>query len=307
MSRTGSERLRGQAIVGHEDLAMIRFDDAPPVLLIADSAHAVARARAAAATAGVRIAATVGLADANARLEQHSSLVVIDVEADEGSTLDLVLDRIDAEVRDERRRAIIVAAPPLIDIVAARVAHPGVAILVEPDADDYASMLAQQASPLPVRLHDVNKGGQRLQQLSEEVGRIASILATLSEDEPGEADRESPEIPASAVRALIRRRRLREQYFDAELFADPAWDMMLDLFAARRERRPVAVSSLCIAASVPPTTALRWIKRLTDLGLFVRIADPHDGRRVFIDLSDEATISLETYFRHAQRVSPIGS
>jgi len=36
--------------------------------------------------------------------------------------------------------------------------------------------------------------------------------------------------------------------------ADPAWDMLLDLTAARAESRAVSVSSLCIAAGVPTTT-----------------------------------------------------
>src|SRR3546814_15893799 len=75
------------------------------------------------------------------------------------------------------------------------------------------------------------------------------------------------------VRALIRARRMRDQFFRSELFADPAWDMLLDLMAARLEHKRVSVSSLCIAAAVPVTTALRWIKSLTDEGRFVRRAD----------------------------------
>ena len=104
------------------------------------------------------------------------------------------------------------------------------------------------------------------------------------------------------MRTLIRARRLREQYFEADLFADPAWDMLLDLLLARLEGRLVAVSSLCIAAAVPPTTALRWIKRLTDDGLFVRAADPRDGRRVFIDLSERAAQGLVAYVRALVRL-----
>ncbi|MGJ3628472.1 hypothetical protein AB5I41_18845 [Sphingomonas sp. MMS24-JH45] len=38
--------------------------------------------------------------------------------------------------------------------------------------------------------------------------------------------------------------------------------MLLDLFAAELERARVSVSSLCIAAAVAPTTALRWIGRM---------------------------------------------
>jgi DNA-binding MarR family transcriptional regulator len=58
----------------------------------------------------------------------------------------------------------------------------------------------------------------------------------------------------------------------------------------------VAVSSLCIAAAVPATTALRWIKTMTDTGLFERHADPRDGRRIFMALSPRAAQAMERYF-----------
>lgn len=95
---------------------------------------------------------------------------------------------------------------------------------------------------------------------------------------------------------MLRQRRMREQYFPADLFADPAWDMLLDLYAAWLERQPVSVSSLCIAAAVPATTALRWIKTMTDAGLFLREDDPHDGRRIFIALAEGASDALGRYF-----------
>jgi DNA-binding MarR family transcriptional regulator len=95
---------------------------------------------------------------------------------------------------------------------------------------------------------------------------------------------------------MIRQRRLREQFFPADLFADPAWDMLLDLYASQLERRPVSVSSLCIAAAVPATTALRWIKTMTDAGLFSREPDLNDGRRIFIDLAQSAYEGMEQYF-----------
>src|SRR4051794_23213626 len=104
------------------------------------------------------------------------------------------------------------------------------------------------------------------------------------------------EVDAATIRREIRGRRLRDHYFRGELFADPAWDMMLDLMAARLENRKVAVSSLCIPAAVPATTALRWIKGLMDRGLFIRVADPQDGRRVFIELSEEAASAMTAYF-----------
>ncbi|MFX4925881.1 hypothetical protein ABTC31_20055, partial [Acinetobacter baumannii] len=83
---------------------------------------------------------------------------------------------------------------------------------------------------------------------------------------------------AAEVRRIIRGRRLRDQFLGDGLFEDPAWDILLDLYAAHLEGTQVSVSSLCIAASVPPTTALRWIGRMSDLGMLERRPDPFDRR-----------------------------
>jgi len=170
----------------------------------------------------------------------------------------------------------------------------------------------------------------RIDRLTDEVARISRLLADLTSQgggaRPGFAPRDDgfadhrsaaampvrdyPSAPrsfepdermvqrqrAKAVRRMLRQRRMREQHFPADLFADPAWDMLLDLHASRLERQPVSVSSLCIAAAVPATTALRWIKTMTDAGLFLREADPHDGRRIFIGLADSAHEAMGRYF-----------
>jgi DNA-binding MarR family transcriptional regulator len=82
--------------------------------------------------------------------------------------------------------------------------------------------------------------------------------------------------------------------------------MLLDLAASRIEQRPVAVSSLCIAAAVPATTALRWIKQLTDADLFRRVSDPLDGRRIFIELTDRAAQAMRAYLTAAARLGAVG-
>ncbi len=108
-----------------------------------------------------------------------------------------------------------------------------------------------------------------------------------------------PEISAETVRTVIRARRLRARYFDEDMFADPAWDMLLDLLQAEIAQLRVPVSSLCIAAAVPATTALRWLKTMTQQGIFVRRADPNDGRRVFVELAPQASLALRRYFADA--------
>ncbi len=166
--------------------------------------------------------------------------------------------------------------------------------------------------------HDVARDGEatRIDLLSDEVRRLAETIDRLASadhglhEEPasrrlGDRHRRFRDMrPTEAltqdaaepshieVRALIRARRLRDRFLPASLFADPAWDMMLDLLAARLSGKRVSVSSLCIAAAVPPTTALRWIRQLTERGIFARIDDPVDGRRVFIELTDDAATGM---------------
>ncbi|MFP5432338.1 MAG: MarR family transcriptional regulator, partial [Alphaproteobacteria bacterium] len=112
----------------------------------------------------------------------------------------------------------------------------------------------------------------------------------------------TPTLSATQVRDLLRARRIRADFLPGDLFADPAWDMLLDLLAARLEQERVSVSSLCIAAAVPPTTALRWIRTLTAKGLVERQADPQDGRRIFIALAQDAADAMIRWFGASRRL-----
>lgn len=87
----------------------------------------------------------------------------------------------------------------------------------------------------------------------------------------------------------------RTNFFPGGLFADPAWDMLLDLTHARLTGKRVSVSSLCIAARVPATTALRRIGDLVASGLATRVKDESDGRRVFIELTEDGFTRMGDY------------
>ncbi|MCX9146634.1 winged helix DNA-binding protein [Erythrobacter sp. WG] len=110
------------------------------------------------------------------------------------------------------------------------------------------------------------------------------------------ASRAVPLPDPQVVRQIIANRQARNRFFDPALFGDPAWDMLLDLTAAHGEGGRVSVSSLCIAAGVPATTALRWITQMVESGIFVRVPDPADRRRAFIALSDKALAAMSGYF-----------
>ena len=131
----------------------------------------------------------------------------------------------------------------------------------------------------------------------------ATSLSVASNNVPGAPmlNSNQPTLPdPKLVRRIISTRQARSKFFEGELFADPAWDMLLDLTAAKAERSQVSVTSLCIAAEVPATTALRWIKQLVDTGVFVRVADPSDRRRAFIALSEQSLQAMSRYFAEVE-------
>jgi hypothetical protein len=90
-------------------------------------------------------------------------------------------------------------------------------------------------------------------------------------------DTDAPALKATA-RTLYRERRLRARHFAGDLFAEPMWDMLLDLYIADCERRRITVKSVCIGADVPATTALRHLSWLHEQGLVERLSHPRDAR-----------------------------
>jgi hypothetical protein len=299
----------------YQALEWIEYRANPSVLVLADE-PAGGQWRKAAQSAGCRVIDVVPIAAAAGRLDRQvaADAVLLDCGDDPADLLDGLLDRIASAAGSGRFGGVVATPMPLVDRVAARVFMPEVEQLCEPSEDERVAAVRRAAAHGPARLRDVNKAQAtvRLQQLSEEVGRIANVLAALSEDEAASAamaavgaapNGDGERLDAHFIRSIIRARRLRDHFFRGEMFADPAWDMLLDLMAARVEKQRVAVSSLCIAAAVPPTTALRWIKTLCDQGLFVRVADPEDGRRVFIELSAETATMMEAYLKSAQRIA----
>ncbi|MFL0413362.1 MarR family transcriptional regulator [Sphingomonas sp. 179-I 2A4 NHS] len=97
----------------------------------------------------------------------------------------------------------------------------------------------------------------------------------------------------AAARAIYSARRQRDFHFrNSDLFADPAWDMMLALLIDCADGRATSISSACIASYVPATTALRWIDKMVTIGLLSREADPFDRRRSHLNLTREACEKL---------------
>jgi DNA-binding transcriptional ArsR family regulator len=99
------------------------------------------------------------------------------------------------------------------------------------------------------------------------------------------------------ARKLYHARRERETFFPPELFGEPAWDMLLDLYVAQAERRETSVTSLTTGSGGPQSTALRWLALLEELGLMSRMPAVHDRRVIYMKLTDEGVRTMHRYLR----------
>ena len=122
--------------------------------------------------------------------------------------------------------------------------------------------------------------------LAQTADRLRDAAVTPADGRPG---------AASFARRILAARGRIGNYIDADLFADPARDILLDLFVAGEEGRRMSISSCCIAAAVPPTTALRWIGMLKKRGLIQETVDPADGRRKWLSLTPRVHDAMRDY------------
>lgn len=220
--------------------------------------------------------------------------------------------------------AVVLSSLDTLDAVEMRAGRNATPHLCEPDATEIvftlrALLTLRERAPM---LREGRDGADAVDgaMIVQELARLSDLVATLLRERtpagpaglavraPAHGWRampaadlpsphgDKPPLTAARVRAVLRARRLREQIIPGAQFADPAWDILLDLMAARLEGSRISVSSLCIAAAVPPTTALRWIRQMTDSGLLERHADGHDARRVFITLSPAGCEAVERWF-----------
>lgn len=252
-------------------------------------------------------------------------VVLVDCPVVDGARL-AALVRLDQRTARAGAQLVVATSVAALEDVFGCIEGAGARILVDPTPAQAAIALGSAILNLShSRVRELHEGERlELLRLTEEVGRLAAKLDRLAlplgAESPhaltarlaspaiefggpvrqAERDllrRPRPPLPdPRLVHRIIRQRRLRERYFESELFADPAWDILLDLTAARAEHRRVSVTSLCIAAAVPPTTALRWIAQMTEMGILVREQDEEDKRRAFIALSDSAADAMARYF-----------
>lgn len=95
-----------------------------------------------------------------------------------------------------------------------------------------------------------------------------------------------PQSALAVARHIYSWRRRRDRFFAGfDIFGEPSWDVLLDLFIASETGIDLAVSAACIGSASPPTTGLRHIDALQYRGLVERVPDPNDRRRIWLRIT----------------------
>jgi DNA-binding MarR family transcriptional regulator len=107
----------------------------------------------------------------------------------------------------------------------------------------------------------------------------------------------APGRPASTLlkhaQAWMHARVARSKVFDWELFGEPAWDLLLELYQSYCLGTRTSISQLGLDTHIAQTTVLRWLDALEHKGLIMRWRDPNDGRRVFVVLTEPGLEKME--------------
>ncbi len=128
-----------------------------------------------------------------------------------------------------------------------------------------------------------------------DIKRLFTQLA--GQAEPASSGAALPPIGRLEIaRLLLHSRALLEQEVAADLFADPALNILITLYVAGGEGTDVSTSAACTAAGVPTTTALRWINALAERRMIDKRNLPSDRRFTYLELSAQTRAALDRYF-----------
>lgn len=102
-----------------------------------------------------------------------------------------------------------------------------------------------------------------------------------------------PTVTEDHILSVLAYRRGREAAFGRDLFSDPAWDLLLELYAARLAGRSVTLAELATAIDIPRSTSARWINALVERGLIITTTDSVDCTQLRLDLSPDAAARMK--------------
>ncbi|WP_292931743.1 winged helix DNA-binding protein [Novosphingobium sp. PASSN1] len=126
---------------------------------------------------------------------------------------------------------------------------------------------------------------------------LQSLVGDISAEAAMARQQISPLGRVALAKGELHRRRLRDKIFlPAEIFNDPAWEILLELYIADAEGTKLTASSICIEARVPQTTIVRWLSLLERMNFVQRKPDHTDKRRQWLNLTNLSRDLINRYF-----------
>ena len=115
-------------------------------------------------------------------------------------------------------------------------------------------------------------------------------------DEEETAPQVTPRMLLARAKKIFEDRRRRANFFDAGMFGEPAWDILLALYISEQEGVRQTITRLTEYVGSPMTTILRWIYALEKRGLIARESHPTDLRKIFVEITEAGRDALDSYF-----------
>ena len=162
----------------------------------------------------------------------------------------------------------------------------------KPTEKEHAQELFERAANFRSMARDI------LAMADEVEAEAMKMVGSTADDIPSKAD-QNVRTKARFVeiaKSQYHSRRVRERFFEKKIFGEPAWDMLLELYASELNDEKISTSNLILSSSSPSSTALRWIKHLEDGGLVFKQSSHIDGRVQYQKITSNGFESMTKYF-----------
>jgi hypothetical protein len=93
----------------------------------------------------------------------------------------------------------------------------------------------------------------------------------------------------------------RMHYIQQEFVAEPAWQMLMELFIQFAGGADVSTKSLCIVSGVPATTALRLLEKMENADLVERSQSLVDKRVTLVRLTRQGVVAVGSFLMEVGR------
>lgn len=164
---------------------------------------------------------------------------------------------------------------------------------------DALDQIAKQFSPAQMR-----QLGESMLKLADAIDQAWDPAAVRSSyhwiSRAGRIERQA--LTLAQVAILIRdKANRRTHHIPQEFIAEPAWQMLLELFIQFAGGADVSTKSLCIVSGVPDTTALRVIERMENANLIERSQSLVDKRVTLVKLTRHGVVAVGSYLTEIGR------